>query len=53
MLQARAFTIYRPSQVEALHACARCGVHRVLTSGGQPTAAQGAATVRYLVITPP
>ena len=38
-----------PDPVEALHACARCGVHRVLTSGGQPTAVQGAPTVRRLV----
>ena len=38
-----------PDPVEALHACARCGVHRVLTSGGQPTAVQGAPTVRRLM----
>jgi len=40
-----------PDLVEALHACARCGVARVLTSGGQPCAAQGAATVRQIVET--
>ena len=40
-----------PDPVEALHACARCGVARVLTSGGQPTAMQGAAMVRRLVAT--
>ena len=51
VLYACALPSYHPYQVVALHACARCGVHRVLTSGGQPTAAQGAATVRYLVIT--
>ena len=38
-----------PDPVEALHACARCGVHRVLTSGGQPTAVQVRVRVRIRV----
>ena len=37
--------------VGAIDACVRCGVARVLTSGGQPTAMQGAAMVRRLVAT--
>lgn len=35
--------------VEAVEACVRCGVARVLTSGGAPTAAEGVATLRRMV----
>ena len=40
-----------PDPVAALHACARCGVARVLTSGGQPTAMLGRAMIQQLVAT--
>jgi copper homeostasis protein len=35
--------------VAAVHACARCGVARVLSSGGAPTAGDGVATLRAMV----
>ena len=40
-----------PDPVAALHACARCGVARVLTSGGQSTAILGRALIQQLVAT--
>ena len=35
--------------VAAVHACARCGVHRILTSGGAPAALDGVALIRQMV----
>ena len=35
--------------VEAVHACARCGVSRLLSSGGAPTAMEGCDTLRRMV----
>lgn len=35
--------------IEALEACRRCGVARILTSGGAPTAPEGAQALRRLV----
>ena len=36
--------------IEAVRACMRCGVSRVLSSGGAPTALEGVATLRHMVI---
>ena len=35
--------------VEAIRACMRCGVARVLTSGGAPSAPEGVPTLRRMV----
>ena len=35
--------------IDAIKACVRCGCHRVLTSGGAPTAPDGIATLRQMV----
>ena len=45
----RAFDEARQDPVEALKAIAGCGCHRLLTSGQQPTALEGAAVIRKLV----
>jgi copper homeostasis protein len=34
---------------EAVHVCVRCGVHRVLSSGGRPEALEGAPMLRLMV----
>ncbi len=49
----RAFDEARQEPLEALHAIARCGCHRLLTSGQAPTALEGAEVIRRLVGTTP
>ena len=45
----RAFDEMRQEPLEALEAVIRCGCHRLLTSGCQPSAEEGIATLRRLV----
>lgn len=45
----RAFDEARQDPLEALHAIAACGCHRLLTSGQAPTAPEGAEVIRRLV----
>ena len=45
----RAFDEARQDPMEALQAVAACGCHRLLTSGQEPTALEGADVIRQLV----